>query len=549
MEKKVSLIPIGGIGDVTKNMYVYEYQDEILIVDCGIGFADESMIGVDLLIPDITYLKQTKKKIVGMILSHGHEDHIGAIPWILPQLPAFPIYGSTLTAAFANEKIKEFNINRKVEEMEFCKEITVGSFKVTPVRVTHSILDAANLFIKTPAGNFYHGSDFKFDFTPVDGKQTDIRKIAQMGEEGIMCALIDSLGSEKSGLSLSEKSLSESFEEEFQKTKGKIFVSTYSSNISRFNQAIDLAKKYNRKVMLMGRSFLRSRDVGRRLGYMDFPETMELKPHQVKNIPANQVLILVAGSQAQISSALVRIANDNDRDITINKGDTVIFSSDPIPGNEESINALIDTISKKQARVRYSQSEDDYHVSGHGSQADIKLMISLTNAQYLLPIGGQYRHMVGFREIAESMGYEENQVIIPENGSEIVFTQGKYSVGRKIPVASVMLDQITGQEMDNYVVRDRMKIAQEGIAIIIVEIHEQTGKILSEPDIITKGFTLNNKKRYVQGLYAILRQTFGERKDKVNNWGYYKKIIEERGEELFFKEGKEPLVVPVIIES
>jgi ribonuclease J len=549
MDKKVSLIPIGGIGDVTKNMYLYEYGDEILIVDCGIGFADDTMPGVDLLIPDITYLKQTQKKIVGMMLTHGHEDHIGALPFILPQLPNFPIYASRLTAALANEKIKEFNLNRSITTTEFCKQIQIGSFKITPVRVTHSILDAANLLIRTPAGNFYHGSDYKFDFTPLDGHHTDIREIAKFGAEGVVCATIDALGSEKEGFSKSEQHISDSFEEQFRNTKGRLYISTYSSHISRMNQAISLAKKYNRKVALMGRSFLKVRDVARKLGYMDFPVSMEIKPNQVKNFPANQVLILVAGSQAQADSALMRIANDNDRDLTIQKDDAVIFSSDPIPGNERNVNSLVDILTKKGAKVLHGGSADYFHVSGHGSQGDIKLMISLTNPQFLVPIGGQYHHMVSFQEIAVSMGYQAKNVVLLDDGLEVIFADGKYQFGRKIPSKSVLVDQITGGEMENYVVRDRLKLSQEGIAIVMVEVDPENGNILAQPDIITKGFVYPNKKVLANKLQTVLKESFANKKGKVSNWVFYKKIVEEKAEQLFFKEGREPLIVPVIIES
>src|SRR3972149_8990731 len=304
----LSFISLGGVWDVTKNMSVYQFGNEILLVDCGIGFVDESMPGVDLVIPNVSYLKGTNpstssgqaKKIVGMILTHGHEDHIGALPFILPLLPSFPIYASTLTAALANEKLKEFGEKNLVQTVRFEDTLKLGSFSVSFARVTHSIIDAANLLIKTPIGNVYHGSDFKFDFTPVDGKPSELRKIAKWGEEGILCTLSDCLGSERPGHSKSELKITESFDEEAKRTKGKLFITTYSSNISRMNQALDVAKKYGRKVCFMGRSFLKARDVGRKLKYIDLPPKMEIRPADAKKLPPGQVMLLIAGSQGQV---------------------------------------------------------------------------------------------------------------------------------------------------------------------------------------------------------------------------------------------------------
>jgi ribonuclease J len=305
----IRFIPIGGIGDVTKNMYLYETPDEILIVDCGIGFVTDEMPGVDLLIPDISYLRKTNKKIAGMVLSHGHEDHIGGLPFILPRLPDFPIYGSSLTAALSNAKLKDFRIPREVRSVDFSQDVQIGGFRISFIRMTHSILDAANLLIKTKNGTFYHGSDFKFDFTPVDGKPSELDKIACAGKDGITCLFSDCVGAERKGHTPSEMKLYESFEEEFRKTKGKIFVTTYSSNISRLNQAIEIGTKMGRKVLFMGRSLLNAREIGRSLGYMNYPSSIEIKPHEVRKYPPSKILILAAGSQAQEYSALSTYCN------------------------------------------------------------------------------------------------------------------------------------------------------------------------------------------------------------------------------------------------
>jgi len=348
---KLSFIPIGGIGDVTKNMYLYQYQDEILIVDCGLGFVDETMLGVDLMMPDISYLLNSGKKIAGMILTHGHEDHIGALPFVLPQLPSFPIYATPLTAAFANEKLKELAVATRVKTVSFDGgDIMLGNFKVSFIRITHSIPDASNLFIRTPAGNFYHASDYKIDFTPFDGKKVDFAKISRLAAEGVTCLMSDSLNSEEEGHTPSEQTLAENIEREMRQTRGKFLLTTYSSNISRLNQAILASKKTGRKVCFIGRSLSNATEIAKNLGYMQIDKGMEIRTDQLKNYKDNQVTLLVAGSQGQENSALTRIANDEFREIRIKPGDVVVFSADPIPGNEVSINQVIDTLEKNGAK-------------------------------------------------------------------------------------------------------------------------------------------------------------------------------------------------------
>lgn len=549
----LSFVSIGGVGDVTKNMYAYIFGNEILIVDCGIGFVDDTMPGVDLTIPNVTYLKQLiagGKKIVGMVLSHGHEDHIGALPFILPQLPQFPVYGSTLTAALSNEKLAEFGEKTRVQTVSFSDTIKLGSaFSVSFARMTHSIMDTANMLIRTPIGNFYHGSDFKIDLTPVDGRPSELRKIAKWGEEGILCTMSDCLGSERRGHSRSELSISDSFEDEFKRAKGKIFITTFSSNISRMNQAIQVAKKYNRKVCLIGRSFLKVRDIGRKLKYMDLPVKMEIRPQEVRRLNPQNVLILLAGSQGQPESGLARIANDQDRDLRINRGDTVIFSADPIPGNELNINALIDTLSKKEARVVYSLLTDEFHVSGHGSQNDLKLLMSLTNPRFVLPIGGNYKHMIAYRQIAEDMGYTPDKVIFADNSKEIIFTHNGFRVGKSVQTPNVYVDQISGDPIDNFVILDRQKIAKEGVLIIVTELNQLNGQIVTKPDVIARGVLFENKDKFADALGQQLSKTFSKRQDKVTSWNFHRKTIQQIAERMLYDEGRSPLVVPIILES
>ena len=551
--KSVSFIPLGGIGDVTKNMYLYEYQDQILIVDCGIGFADETMLGVDLLIPDISYLLQTKKKIVGMVITHGHEDHMGALPFILPRLLAlspFPIFATPLTAALANEKLKEFGVSTPVQTVPFGQTpISMGSFEVSFIRVTHSVPDSANLFIKTPIGNLYHGSDFKFDLTPTDGKKSELQKIAKAGAEGILCLFSDCLGSERPGRTPSEEVLSEHFEKEMRECRGKFIVTTYSSNISRLNQAIQIAEKFNRKVCFVGRSLLRAKEVAQKLGYMKLKQGLEIQSGSVKKYDDRQLLIFAAGSQGQENSALSRIANGDHQDVSLKSHDVVIFSADTIPGNESSVNFLIDTIAKKGAKVVYSDINDNFHVSGHGSSDDLMLMMSLTTPKKLLPISGTFRHMVAYRLLAQKLGYRENDVFLIEDGQEVVFTKDTSYLGKKIEVRNVYVDEITGAEVESVVLRDRQMLSEGGVVIVMAQVNSATGQIIGNPDIITRGFLAGEGSKLQKGLSQEIIRVLSKDKGRVTNWMHIRKLIGTTAERYIFKDlRRRPLVLPVVLE-
>lgn len=548
-QNSLTLLPLGGIGNVTKNMYLYIYGNDILIVDCGMGFPDAATPGVDFLIPDITHLKKLVsqgKKIVGLLLTHGHEDHIGGVPFVLDQLPPFPIYATPLTAAFTNEKLVDFGLNQRVVEVQFKKDFRLGSFSVRFLHITHSVMDTSNIFIKTPVGNFYHGSDYKFDLTPPDGKPSDIHGIAETSKEGVLCMLSDCLGAEREGHSKSERKILDSFEAEMRRAKGRVFVSTYSSNISRMNQAIEAALKFNRKVCFVGRSFTKARDIGRQLGYMKLSPNQEVKPQQVMSMDPSKVMILIPGSQAQEESALVRVANDEHKDLRIDKRDTVIFSADPIPGNEVNIYSLIDLISKKGARVIHSDMSDEFHVSGHGAQNDIKLLATLTRPKYAFPIGGNIRHMLAFKGIMGDLGMKEQNIVLPEYGQEVLFFQNSFKYGVKVPLATVYVDEITGEEMEKFVLLDRQKIVKEGIMIVMVEVEGESGKVLSTPDIIVRGVTFPEKEGFAKKLEEELGRTISQK--GRSNAAIYRKTIQRSAENILYRMKREPLVIPVVIE-
>ena len=558
-QETVKFLSLGGEEDVTRNMYLYEYKDQILIVDCGLGFPDETMLGVDLLLPDITYLLQNsmpegkaKKKIVGMLLTHGHEDHIGGLPYILPQLPAFPIYGSPLTAALANEKLTEFNTRPVVKTITFTNgNIQIGDFNITFIHVTHSIPDAAHLFIETPVGNYYHGADYKFDLTPADQKRTEFLKITEAAQKGITALLSDCLGAERPGFTPSEEMLTQNFEKTMREAQGKVFVTTNSSNVSRLNQAIEAAEKLNRKVCFVGRSIIKAKQIAQKLGYLHIKRGTEIQIEAIPRYKSNQVMLLVAGSQGQENSAMTRIAGGEYNAIKLQPSDMVIFSSDPIPGNELAVSSLVDAIAKKGATVINSNSgSGSFHVSGHGSSGDHMLLISLTQPKFLLPISGTYRHMIAYRNLSEKMNYKRNQIFLIENGQEVLLNAQQAKLGKKIEVKNVYVDEVSGEELESYVIRDRERLAQEGVLILLVEIKASNNQLAGKPEVIMRGTSLSeSREELTKFLQKEIAKALSNQKGNVTNRVYIRRVIGDVAERYIFKKfHSQPLVLPVVIE-
>ena len=553
MNDNLAYLPLGGVGDVTRNMHLYQYKDEILIIDCGLGFADETMIGVELLIPDITYLKTAianGKKIVGMAITHGHEDHLGALPFILPDLPSFPIYATNLTAEFSNSKLKEFGLTQRVQKVEFDGgDVKLGSFSLNFIRVTHSVPDTANIFIKTPVGNFYHGSDFKFDLTPFDGKKPDFNKISNLSKQGVICLMSDCLRAEQKGHTPTEITILGAFEKELAICKGKFVVTTYSSNIARVSQIVQAAIKFNRKVCFVGRSVIKGKEIAQNLGYLKIDEGMEIPLEQLKNYKDSNIVLIVAGSQGQENSALTRIVNGDHRDVKLNPNDSVIFSADPIPGNEISVNSLVDSIARRGARVIYSDISSEFHVSGHAASDDLVMLMELTNPKNVLPIGGTYKQMVQYKELAREQGFEDKNIILIENGQEVIFTKDTSTLGKKINLRSIYVDQISGEEVEGFVLRDRQKLATDGIVIIMAEIDATNGQLINNPNVIVKGLSTQETLDINKNLAKQLKNSLSQRKQPVTNWIYLRKFIGETADKYIFKAlRKRPLILPVVIE-
>lgn len=556
MNNYLSLISLGGVGTVTRNMYLYEYQDEILIIDCGLGFPDETMVGVDLLLPDISYLLTTNKKIVGMAITHGHEDHFGALPFVLPQLTdkypdrKIPIYATKLTSAFANEKLKEFGLTQRVTPVEFDnKEIKLGQFSISFVRVTHSVPDTSHIFIKTPIGNFYHGSDFKFDSTPADGKISNIARIKEFGNQKVLGLLSDCLGSERQGRTPTESTIQNHFEREMRSTRGKFIVTTYSSNIARLNQIVETAEKVGRHICFIGRSLIKAKDVAKQLGYLKIKDGTELQINELQNYPDNKTALIVAGSQGQENSALSRIVNGEHKEVKITGDDVVIFSSDPIPGNEVVVYSLIDSIAKKAAKVLYSDLTGEFHVSGHGSRDDLTELITYVKPRYVLPISGMYRHMLAYRDLANKAGYENKNVLFLENGQELMFSGQEVKKGRLIKINNVYVDEFSGEELESFVLRDRQKLSEGGIIVVLAEIDASNGQLVGSPDLIIRGLTGFDMKKLSRKMTQDIRLALRGKMGKVSNWVYMRKVVEQVSERRIFREyRRRPMVIPVVLE-
>jgi ribonuclease J len=549
------IVPLGGVGNVTKNMFAYEYRkdpktiSDIVIVDCGIGFPDEVMYGVDLVIPDISYLKDKKDKIRAIVLTHGHEDHIGALPYILPQI-RIPVYGTRLTAALAQVKLKEIGLQSQVHEVRESDILRFGAFSIEFVHVTHSIPDAANLIIRTPVGIFYHGADYKFDWTPLDGRPTDVGKIAVTAREGIRCLLSDCVRIESPGYTLSEQVIFDTLEKEIKNCSGKFIFTTQSSNISRIQQAVDVAIRNNRKIAFLGRSIEQNVEVTTKLKYLNFPDMFVIPEKEIKNTNPKDLALIVTGSQAQPNSALDRIAQGVHKTVSISPHDVVVFSADPIPGYENAVHNLIDELTAMGARVAYTDITDELHVSGHGGAQDIALMVALCQAKTLIPIGGTVRHMHHFADLAQKMGYKENQIIVQNDAYVLEFYRNNVKRAEKLELKNIMVDGLGVGDIGNVVLRDRQTMASEGIVVVVVPIEQSTGHVTADPDIISRGFVyMKESTKLIEQAKIVVRNSLHLKEGRIFDWNYVRKQIENRLVEFLYKEThRRPLIIAVIIE-
>lgn len=550
MKSKLQIIPLGGLGEIGKNMTVIRYEDDIILVDAGLMFPDDDMLGVDLVIPDMSYLFENRDSIRAVFLTHGHEDHIGALPYLLKNLD-LPVYGTALTLGILQSRLKEANVSAKnLFEIKPGDKIKAGVFKVGFLRVNHSIADAVALAIDTPHGVVVHTGDFKFDQTPVDGQVTEFHKFAELGDKGVLALLCDSTNAERPGYTLSEKSVGAAFDEIFRNAKNRIVVASFSSNVHRIQQVIDGAVKYKRKVAVIGRSMLNVVGIASELDYLKIPEGVLIDIDEVNNYPANQIAIVTTGSQGEPMSALTRMAMSDHRKVTIVKGDTVVISATPIPGNEKLVARTVDYLFKLGAEVIYEKSEG-IHVSGHASREELKMMHNLVRPKFFIPVHGEYRHLIHHAKLANEVGLAKENIFVMENGDIVELTATEGAINGKVTAGRVLVDGLGVGDVGNIVLRDRRQLSQDGILIIVVTIDRSRGAVVAGPDIVSRGFVY---VREAEGLMEDAKERVQQALDKcaqnnVSDWSSIKfSVRDSLGRFLYERTRRRPMILPIIME-
>lgn len=548
--QKVQIIPLGGLGEVGKNMTVVRVDDEILLIDAGLMFPDDDMLGIDLVIPDITYLLENKDKIKAIVLTHGHEDHIGALPYVLKQIDV-PVYGTKLTLGILTGRLRENNVDcSNLHPVAQGDVINIGCFSVGFIRVNHSIPDAVGLSIKTPVGMIVHTGDFKLDYTPVDGKMTDFRRFSDLGNKGVLLLLADSTNAEREGHTPSERTVGLAFDKAFHNARQRIIVATFSSNVHRIQQVIDTACRYKRKVAVLGRSMVNVVSISLELGYINAPEGTLIDIDEINNYSMSQVVIITTGSQGEPMSALTRMAMSEHRKVNIVPGDTVIISATPIPGNEKLVSRTIDNLLKQGANVVYGRSEG-IHVSGHASQEEIKLIHNLVRPKFFMPVHGEYRHLVKHAKIAQELGMAKDHIFLSENGQILEFTRDKGVVAGKVTAGRVLVDGLGVGDVGNIVLRDRRQLSQDGILIIVMTMNRATGEVVSGPDIVSRGFVyVRESEALMDEARDRVEQALERCQDgRVADWSTIKTNVRDAlSRYLFEKTRRRPMILPIIME-
>ncbi len=549
MGDSLKLIPLGGLGEIGLNTMIFEFGEDIMVVDCGLMFPEDHMLGVDYVIPDVTYLKERKDRIRAYVITHGHEDHTGALPFILKDLPA-PIYGTPLTLGLIGEKLKEHGIEGDMRVVRPRDVVEIGAFRVEFIRVSHSIADGVGLAVTTPRGVIVHTGDFKLDQTPVDGELTDYSRFAEYGEKGVLALLSDSTNVEKEGYTLSEREVGRAFEEIFSQARGRVIVALFSSNIHRIQQAIDVAHRFGRKVALSGRSMVANIKIASRLGYLRIPEGILIDIKDVEDLPPLDVAILTTGSQGEPMSALARMAMDEHKQLKIRKGDTVILSAKFIPGHEKAISSLINHLYRRGAEVFY-EKVSEIHVSGHAGQEELKIILNLVRPRFFIPVHGEYRHLVMHARLAEGVGIPRERIFIIEDGDILEFDGEEARVSGRIPCGKVFVDGKGVGDVGDLVLKDRLHLSTEGIVVPLVVINERTGEIVYGPEIVTKGFVFEEESGELleEAKKVILKAINEANQEARTEWLEIKTEIRRALRRFFNKTiERRPLISPLIIE-
>lgn len=549
--KGVKIIPLGGLEQIGMNITAYEYEDSIIVVDCGISFPEDEMLGIDLVIPDVTYLKENISKVKGFVITHGHEDHIGALPYILRDINV-PIYATKLTIGIIENKLKEHNLLKttKRKVIKYGQSINLGCFRIEFIRSNHSIADSAMLAIFTPAGTIIQTGDFKVDYTPVFGDIIDLQRLGELGKKGVLALLCDSTNIERPGYTMSEKVVGKAFDTIFaENARNRIIVATFASNVDRVQQIINSAEKYGRKIVIEGRSMVNIVTIATELGYISMPANILIDIDQMKNYTDDKLVLITTGSQGEAMAALPRMAASIHKKLTIKPGDTVILSSTPIPGNEKPISKVINELSMKGAKVIYQ----DTHVSGHACQEEIKLIYALTKPKYAIPVHGEYRHLIKHKELAQSMGIPKENVIVLSSGDVLEMSTEKAAIIGKVQAQGIFVDGLGVGDVGNIVIRDRQHLSENGLLIVVITLEKYTNMILSGPDIVSRGFvyvreseTLMDEAKQVVSvaLEKCLSKSTG-----TGDWGKMKTEIKDSLSDFLWKKTKRnPMILPIIME-
>ncbi len=551
-KSNLKIIPLGGLHEVGKNITVFEYEDEIIVVDCGLSFPEDDMLGIDLVIPDITYLIRNKDKIKGLVITHGHEDHIGAIPYILKQINV-PIYATKLTAGLISNKLEEHKLLRgtKLKIVNQGETIKLGkNFKVEFIRSSHSIPDSVALAINTPVGVILHTGDFKIDYTPIDGQLMDFGRIAELGKKGVLALMSDSTNSERKGFTMSERTVGEVFDKLFLNCTKRIVVATFASNVHRVQQIVNAAVANNRKIAVCGRSMINMIDTARELGYITCPKDIFIDIDMIGNYTDEQLVIITTGSQGETMSALTRMAAGEHRKVKITPNDLVIISATPIPGNEKYVSKVIDDLMQIGADVVYSALED-VHVSGHACQEEQKLMMALTKPKFFIPVHGEYRQLIAHSETAQLMGIDEDHIFMMTNGRVLEINENEAKLTTSVPNGRILVDGLGVGDVGNIVLRDRQHLSQDGLIIIVLTMDSTTGEVVAGPDVISRGFVyVRESENLMDDVKSVVRHEIKKCEEKgITDWSTIKGTVKENLKDyIFAKTKRNPMIIPIIME-
>lgn len=548
--KGVKIIPLGGLEQIGMNITAIEYEDDIIVIDCGLSFPEDEMLGIDLVIPDVTYLKDNIDKVKGFVITHGHEDHIGSLPYVLKEVNV-PIYSTKLTNAIIESKLKEHNLlkNTKRKVIKYGQSINLGCFRIEFIRTNHSIADSAMLAIYTPAGILFHTGDFKVDYTPVYGEPIDLQRIGEIGKKGVLALLCDSTNVERTGYTMSESTVGKTFDSIFSDyAKQRIIVATFASNVDRVQQIINSAAKFGRKIVVEGRSMVNIITVAMELGYIKMPDNMMIDIEQMKNYTDDQLVLITTGSQGETMAALPRMAASIHKKVTINPGDVVILSSTPIPGNEKAVSKVINDLSMKGAKVIYQ----DTHVSGHACQEEIKLIYTLTKPKYAVPVHGEYKHLIRHAELAQTLGIPKENIFVLSSGKVLTMSEEKAAITGEVPAQGILVDGLGVGDVGNIVLRDRQLLSENGLIIVVISLEKYSNQVMAGPDIVSRGFVyVKESENLMEEARDVVEKALDKCLNSRNNsdWGKMKTEIRDSLSDFIWKRTKRnPMILPIIME-